>query len=71
MVIVVQPKTQAELNQLISILDSKGVSFQWKGNFGDYFHIFPKHLNVVNPHPKHVLSQYPITPVNELYAKLN
>lgn len=70
MAIIVQPTTQAELNQLVSILGSTnrpmGNEFFW--GVGNYYHIFEKDTLA---HNHNALSHFDVTPVNELYALLN
>lgn len=70
MAIVVQPKTQAELNQLTSVLDSKGKHLDWSGGIGKYYNIWES-FKEVHPHDTNLFPEYGLTPVNELYAKLN
>lgn len=70
MAIVVQPKTQAELNQLISVLSSKGKKLDWSGGIGKYYNMWET-VKCVHPHDTNIFPEYGLTPVNELYAKLN
>lgn len=71
MAIIVQPKTQAELNQLVSVLHSTGrpINFTKNIRVGAYFHTweYVRHCNVHD----HNVTGCAIIPVNELYAILN
>ena len=71
MAIIVQPKTHAELNQLVSILNStnrrlRGAEYM---KVGGYFHTW-KRFNCCDVHDFNVTGDV-LTPVNELYAVLN